>query len=279
MLILSAWASGPNGPTSAPITLTIQPAHFTAPMTISPSTIELPTQGTCMSGYVLVVIPLPKPVTQEYLRRETIKINGSTLTARVPALCNIPEAWRPYVLNPPTDCLVLFYTVQDFVNRLGASAGVKPVTLEMTIGAGHLLTASGEVMFTVRQICYRTYMAISPDTIQLPAPGTCITGYILVLVRLPIGVKASDLNKDTIEINGSPMAALNLSLSQLPESWRQYVLSPPRNYLVLFFDRQAFVNRLGASAGVKTGILEMTVGQSGLLTAPGQVTFLAPKKK
>ena len=279
MLILSAWASIPHGPTSAPITLTIQQTFFTAQMTITPCSIQLPVQSTCMSGYVIVVIPLPRPITQQDLRRDTITINGSPLTARKQSLCDVPLEWRQYISNPPADCLVLFYTVQDFVNRLGASPGVKTAVLEMTIGAGHSLTASGQVTFTVQRICYKTYIIISPDTIQLPSPGTCLSGYIMVLVRLPVGVKASALNKDTVTINGSAMTVLNPSLSQLPDSFRQYVLCPPANYLVLFFDRQAFVSRLGASAGVKTGTLEMTVGTWDLLTSPGQVTFTAPRKK
>jgi hypothetical protein len=138
----------PKGPTSAPVRLTIERATFTSALCASPNPIQLPSKKTCLSGYVLVLIHLPAPIQQSDLRRDTITINGSALTARKPSLCQVPEAWRPYIVNPPADYLILFYDCQEFVTRLGSTPGVKAVSLAMSIGAGHLLTATGQLTLT-----------------------------------------------------------------------------------------------------------------------------------
>ena len=130
---------------TATVILTVERYAVVTTMDILPCSIQLPLPKPCSSGFVLIMVHLPDFIQPQDLHKDTIKINGIAMTPICPSRCQIPAEWLPYILKPPDHLLILFFDKSQFVSVLGETPGVKTVTLEMTIGGGHVLTATGQL--------------------------------------------------------------------------------------------------------------------------------------
>lgn len=142
-----------------------------------------------------------------------------------------------------------------------------------------MATATARVSLTVERCVFVTTMEFLPESMRLPTPGArppVIPELVLATVRIPSTLRTADLHQETTKINGVPLAPRRTLISQIPAEWRQCVQSPRSGYLVLLFDRQAFINALGSTPGTRQVTLEMTVGGGHLLTASEGIRLLAP---